>query len=304
MDIEKETWHTCKLCQQNIKTLAKIYGGENVYYTKVFRTHLLKDHQQSLSEYFVRLYTQPVCKCGVCNQRVDISIKGSNFEWRNYMCGRNPGTLAWSERAKKSRCGTGNPMYGRASWNNGLTKETSDIMLSNSKKLTGRKISDGSKAKMSDAAKIRLVHGHTGCLHSEASKQKIREATLRRIKNGDFKQLSSKPHLAMKAILEEMGLVYEEEYRIAHWSFDFRLEAGILIEVDGDYFHSNPKIYTNGPKSNTQKINHSRDIRKNQFCKDNNLPLLRFWECDILSTPDKIKQEIECHTKKLLESGK
>ena len=47
--------------------------------------------------------------------------------------------------------------------------------------------------------------------------------------------------------------------------FDFGCkEQRILIEVDGDYYHSNPIFYTK-PKTKTQKINHYRDKKKNEF---------------------------------------
>lgn len=299
MSIDKGLWHTCKLCGKDITLLAKQYGGNGKYYTQVFKKHLEVDHNYTATEYFSEFDIRPLCACGICKQEVNMGSAGkSSFAWRLFRCGRNPGTLAWSEMAKETRKGENNPMYGQKAWNDGLTKETSTTIQAISDKMTGRTIPDSAKQKMSIAAKKRLVHGHTGILHSKESKQKMREATLRRIKDGHFKQLVSKPHIAMKAILDSMQLSYIEEYIVGYWSFDFRLGSGILIEVDGDYFHSNPKIYPNGPKSNTQKINHCRDMKKDRYCRDNSLLLLRFWESDILSNPDGIKESILCHLKK------
>jgi G:T-mismatch repair DNA endonuclease (very short patch repair protein) len=295
--IDKKDWHICKLCNARIKELAKIYGGNGIYYAFVFQQHLKIDHNLELEQYFT---DRPICSCGICNELVDVcrGHKTSNFEFKQYKCGRNPGILEWSKNAKETRQGSGNPMYGKETWNKGKTKETDIRMKSIADKRTGLVQSAETKKKQSESAKTRKVHGHTGLKHSEESKQKMRIATLRRIKNGEFTQLKSKPHLTTKKILEELRISFKEEYTVTHWSFDFYLdELDIYLEVDGDYFHSHPKIWPNGPKSKTQKINWSRDIKKNKFCQENNMKLIRIWEYDIVNNIDTIKEQL-CHLQK------
>jgi very-short-patch-repair endonuclease len=93
-----------------------------------------------------------------------------------------------------------------------------------------------------------------------------------------------------------MNIEYMEEYSISIWSTDFYIpELNLYCEIDGDYFHSNPLIYPNGPVTKTQKINYSKDISKNKFFEKNNLHLIRFWESEILNNPE----EIKCKLKKL-----
>ncbi len=88
----------------------------------------------------------------------------------------------------------------------------------------------------------------------------------------------------MCSILSSLSIIYKEELTLDCWSVDIYLpDYNTYIEVDGDYFHSNPKIYPNGPKTNTQKINWYRDIKKNEYYKKNNIKVLRFWESDILN---------------------
>jgi very-short-patch-repair endonuclease len=117
------------------------------------------------------------------------------------------------------------------------------------------------------------------------------------IKDGKFSQIKSKPHIKFQEILKELNIDHEEEKILDVWCFDFYVsKCNIYVEVDGDYFHSNPKFYPNGPKTNTQKINWYRDIKKSRYCLENNLKLLRFWECDILNNPE----EIKCKLKELL----
>ena len=71
--------------------------------------------------------------------------------------------------------------------------------------------------------------------------------------------------------------------------YDFYLpDYEIIIEVDGDFFHSNPKFYPDGPIYKTQIKNNLNDQQKNQWAKDNGFKLLRFWENDIKNNPQQI----------------
>lgn len=294
--IDKKDWHICKLCHKTIKELAKLYGGSNIYYTTVFKKHIEQDHNMKLEEYFDN---RPICACNICKQMCDIGgIRNSNFHWKKYKCGRTTGTMQWSKQAKINRCGANNPMYGQVPWNKNKTKNDNASLKIVSEKQTGRIISQETRKKQSISAKKRKIHGHTGHKHSKKTIEKLRQNTLRLITNGVFNHLKTKPHIAMTKILDELNIVYYEEQIVDVWSFDFFIpKYNLYIEVDGDYFHSHPKKYPQGPQTKTQKINWYRDIKKNQFCNNNNLLLLRFWECDILNNKDKII----CALKKYLQ---
>lgn len=299
-DIDKKIWHTCAICQANINDLKKIYGGSGIYLVDVFIAHLKNDHNITHDDYFMKYSQRPKCKCGICQKDSKVSLKKPNFKWREYICGRTPGVLKWSEEAKISRCGSNNPMYNKTPWNKGLDI-TNEKIKSIADKRRGCKHSPELRLKQSEAAKKRKKHGHSGHKHSEEAKQKMRDATLARIARGDFKHTKTKPHIKICSILQELDIEYVEEYNISYWSFDiYLIKYNILLEVDGDYYHSNPKIYPNGPKTKTQKINFARDMKKNIFVKDNKLKLIRFWESDILNN----EEEIKCTLKKLLKLEK
>lgn len=298
-EIDKTLWHICKICLINIKDVAEAYGGNGIYYTEAFKKHLSKDHNIELYEYFTNhcQMEPPLCLCGICNKKSFVRIQGSKFSWRSWVCGRTPGTMEWSKRAKTERKGKNNPMFGKDSWNKGLTKDTSDIMKKISDDRKGIKHSDEAKRKMSEAQRKRKFEPHAGHKHTEECKEKIRQNTLRLIKEGVFAQLKSKPHVRFGEILNELNLEYIEEKIFEFFTFDYYIPIlDLYVEVDGDYFHSNPRIYPNGPKSKTQKINYYRDKKKNKFCQERNINLIRFWECDILNNPNLIK-EILCSLK-------
>lgn len=293
--IDKALWESCNICGASISDIKKSFGGNGKYLADAMKNHILQ-HDISLEEYFEKITERPTCRCGICNKKCNITTKRNNTSgifWREYACGRFEGSMKYFEKSKTLRRGSGNPMYGKKAWNNGLTKETSDIVSRMSAKSRGRSASIQTRKRQSESAKKRKVHGHTGKKHSENSKEKMRIKTLEMIKNGKFKQTETLPHRLMRSILIHLELEYEEEKNVKYWSFDFYIPSyNLYIEVDGDYFHSNPKLYPNGPKSKTQKVNWYRDIKKNDFVLKNQITLLRFWESDIINNPEECAKRI------------
>jgi len=81
--------------------------------------------------------------------------------------------------------------------------------------------------------------------HTEDAKQKMRKSALRHFQthHGPFKD--TKPELKMKEILTSLNIPFEHQFRLGNHLFDFYiLNTNILIEVDGDYWHANPKKYS------------------------------------------------------------
>lgn len=123
-----------------------------------------------------------------------------------------------------------------------------------------------------------------------------------------------------KNFLDRLGLVYIYQYEVreigrfydfAVTSYDdsdyiFENKDGIrcvrqdsrkfvvslLIEVDGDYFHSNPKFFKDGDLSLTQRRNKRVDRLKDEWAGTHCVPLLRIWEDDIRNNQEKVMNEI------------
>lgn len=238
--------------------------------------HIEHIHNRSIEDYLLEFHNieSPKCKCG-CDRMCTIKKRSSPVIWIDYPCGRNGG---WSEEAKKSRCSSGNPMNGMTPWNKGLTKDTDHRMYNASKRMLGKKRGP----------------------HSEERKEHLRQSTIKAIREGKLcKKTLTTPHRVVNSILREINLEYINEYPIGNrFVADIYLpKYDIYIEVDGDFYHCNPRVYPNGPIWKPQKIAIERDARKNKFCKENGYKLLRYWEYDILSRPDWITQEL-CKLKK------
>ncbi|GAG76751.1 unnamed protein product, partial [marine sediment metagenome] len=66
--------------------------------------------------------------------------------------------------------------------------------------------------------------------------------------------------------LENQGLKLNKQFRIKRWCFDFAIKnSNILIEADGHYWHS-------------LSIAKERDVRKNEWCRNNKYELYRIDE--------------------------
>ena len=77
---------------------------------------------------------------------------------------------------------------------------------------------------------------------SEDLKNKLRTASLKRMKSED--RLNSKIQLIINDILDKNKIKYEREYFIKYYSIDnYLLDYNLMIEVMGNYWHSNPVRY-------------------------------------------------------------
>lgn len=290
--MELEVPKNCKICGIESKnTLLDGRKGSGIYLTARFKWHIENEHNISIEQYYSEYENIELgkCPCQICGKdRTFLNPKSKNFKLKKYECGRTEGTMKWSKEAKTSRLGSNNPMHGKTPWNRGIGRE--DYRIDKIARLKeGKKVSKETRKKQSESAKKRSVHGHTGHRHSDETKEKLRQNTLKRISSGAYKQTKSKPHIEMCKILEDLNFRYSEEKVYGYYSFDIYLEEyDIYIEVDGDYFHANPKFYKNKILNETQKKNISNQKRKDSFCRTKNLKLLRFWEYDIENNKDNI----------------
>lgn len=130
-----------------------------------------------------------------------------------------------------------------------------------------------------------------GQKRSEKTKQKIREKSIlqHQTQHGPFKD--TKPELIMKKLLTESNTPFKHQFRLGKCLFDFHiLGTKILIEVDGDYFHGNPKKFSTLNKMQLKMK--ERDKKHDEVALNNGYILLRFWEDDILRNEDIVKNKL------------
>lgn len=275
----------------------------NFYFSEIADFYYKEKYNNNILFVLSKNYDIP--KCPISGEYVSYSLRGSivfgqfssnvSMSKRNkYIAENNEYYKAHVERMKIDRGGDGNPMYGRAAWNDGLTRFSDNRIMKMSNNRIGTHPTEKTKKRQSDSAKKRKIHGHTGIKHSEESKQIMREKTIARFKKNEFPQTNSLPHKLVKELCEQifgkLGECFFEEFSYGGFVFDFKVNE-YLIEVQGDYFHCNPNTRHAIPKNDMQKNNLERDNRKRNFVKESGeYILIELWEYDIINNIEKIKQ--------------
>ena len=107
-----------------------------------------------------------------------------------------------------------------------------------------------------------------------------------------------------KEFLDKLGIEYEEQFEAKDIKrfFDFKIKGRVLIEIDGDYYHSYGKVYEE--MNPMQKKNARVDALKNKWAHSNGYKLIRIWEHDINNNPQKVfsilRENIGIATEKMI----
>src|SRR3989344_271531 len=211
------------------------------------------------------------------------------------------GQVAWNkglskgtdERVRKyalSISGENNRNYGKTSWNKGKKMGKPSWMK-------GKTHTEEARRKISLAGKGRK-------LLKERQSQISRATLLRLYESGNFpKQTNTMPERKIKAELIKRG--YQEEINFIHqykfmnkFMCDFVFpRQKIVVEVDGDFWHSNPKKYPDQTKLHPHQIKGmGKDKAKNAYimkADGGSWTLLRFWESEIYDNVAKCVDRIE-----------
>lgn len=99
-----------------------------------------------------------------------------------------------------------------------------------------------------------------------------------------------------KEFLDKLGVEYTYQFEakdIKRW-YDFYLpKHNLLIEIDGSYFHSDPRLVKENEMNPMQKRNKRVDEYKDKWALMHGIPIIRFWEKDIRENPKKVMDELK-----------
>lgn len=99
----------------------------------------------------------------------------------------------------------------------------------------------------------------------------------------------------IRLILENNNIEYKQNGYINNlrWRYDFLLKNKKIIEIDGDYWHANPKFYPDINKlTKVQLKNIINDKNKDKWYKENNYQILRIWGNDIITDINNVTNKI------------
>ena len=103
--------------------------------------------------------------------------------------------------------------------------------------------------------------------------------------------------------LDKLGVkyIYQFEAKDIGRFYDFAIILNnemttgnmILVEIDGGYFHSDPRIVDEDKLSPMQKRNKRVDEYKDKWALMHGIPLIRIWEKDIRENPKMVMDELK-----------
>jgi len=118
-----------------------------------------------------------------------------------------------------------------------------------------------------------------------------KKAGIRKTAAGGSRTMT-KPERIISNLLEGMNVDNEFNLLTEGYYPDFTVGTKKVIEVQGDYFHCNPKLYPNGP--NASQIDYIvQDYYKKCFYYGNGYKVLYLWEDDILNNLEQVKNDLK-----------
>ena len=97
-----------------------------------------------------------------------------------------------------------------------------------------------------------------------------------------------------KNFLDKLGYKYETQFKAESIGryYDFYIPtANLLLEIDGDYFHSYGLVYEE--MNPMQKKSSRVDKDKDKWALTHKIPLIRIWEHDINNNPKQIMEMLK-----------
>lgn len=266
----------CNICNQTFDSEIKL------------SKHIQHTHKLKKTEYLIQTKydnNYPLCGCG-CGQKT--RYEPSQLDFCKFIKGHQSrleghwGDLKSEKRVKaisqtrKDKFASGEYDYIKDS----IKEARKDPKL-------GEKISKGAKG----IAKPKPKGFGVGRIQSKETRKKMSDTAIENIIKTD-KNHTSKLEKTFANILDLLDIKYDKFFYAKEIKafYDFYIpDSNLIIEVDGDFWHCNPKKFPE-PKYETQKRNLIRDKEKMEWAQENGYKLLRFWEDDINNNIKSVKQ--------------
>lgn len=94
--------------------------------------------------------------------------------------------------------------------------------------------------------------------------------------------------------LDNLNVVYDFNKTLGNYRPDFKISGKkMIIEVQGDYWHCNPKLYSDGPKDEIQIRHVVQDYYKRCYFESRGYEIIYIWEHDIENDIENVKEKIK-----------
>lgn len=96
--------------------------------------------------------------------------------------------------------------------------------------------------------------------------------------------------------MDKLGVKYTWQFEAKDIGrfFDYYLnEHNLIIEIDGSYYHGDPRLYEESSLSKMQKRNKRVDEYKDKWALMHGIPIMRIWEKDIRENPKQVMKDLK-----------
>ena len=95
--------------------------------------------------------------------------------------------------------------------------------------------------------------------------------------------------------LDKIGVRYVRQYEAKEIGrfYDFKIENGPILEINGSYWHGDKRIYEEKDLNGVQKKNIYIDNLKRRWAENNGIEIYYFWEKDIHENPEKVMEKLK-----------
>ena len=130
--------------------------------------------------------------------------------------------------------------------------------------------------------------------YDENEKTRVLKGIIDKHRTGDSSKLEKK----ILCVLKDLGIDFEAQFRIGKYfhKYDAKIKgSNIILEINGDFWHANPKFFKENDILKFSKTNHpkakdiwKKDEKNREFAEKNGYKVVYLWECEV-----KKKTEVE-----------
>lgn len=254
-------------------------------------------------------------KCSSCNRMVEVKtfIGGkTGFMHKKYLCKncwgagernpfygkRHPESFKLrlsSERSGIWGVGEKNAMYGKNVWDTYSDEKAKIVSAKISASNSGKNNHFYGKVWTEQDRRIKAESSRRWLIDHPEHLAKMVRNSLSKQRSGFKSSIERSVECELKK--RHISFVYS---KILHrrYQYDFIINGLFLLEVNGDYWHANPKYYGDKkiPLTKTQKYKLAQDKIKKQYAEEYGYRLFYIWESDIkngdFSVIDKLEYEL------------
>lgn len=160
----------------------------------------------------------------------------------------------------------------------------------------GKKPDSRRRQKQQVPSKRRIFHtqkGKYGMSKLEAyfAKNFLDKFGVRYVYEWEAKDIKRFYDFAVVAVTDDSDVIIEEKNGVVSLNQKYNdVRPCLIIEVDGSYYHSDPRLVDESKMNAMQKRNKIIDEYKDDWCRAHHIPILRVWEYDIYHNPKAVME--------------